>query len=154
MTSAARIVANRRNAARSSGPRTPRGKEQSRRNSFRHGLSLPVRTNDAFARQIIARAEHIVATFGVAPEVAHAVAEVWVELIRARQATVETINQAVAAQQGTYEAALSAQARLALAVAGKASLLASFARYEKRASSSLRKRLGLLEFETNGADKP
>ncbi len=33
------IAANRRNALRSSGPRTPEGKEQSRRNALTHGLT-------------------------------------------------------------------------------------------------------------------
>jgi hypothetical protein len=38
-TSEARILANRANAARSTGPKTAEGKEQSRRNGLKHGLS-------------------------------------------------------------------------------------------------------------------
>ena len=38
-TSAARIAANRQNAARSTGPRTPEGKERSRANSLKHGMT-------------------------------------------------------------------------------------------------------------------
>ncbi|WP_435016785.1 hypothetical protein TA3x_004361 [Tundrisphaera sp. TA3] len=37
--SPARLEANRRNAARSTGPRTPAGKEKSRRNALKHGLA-------------------------------------------------------------------------------------------------------------------
>jgi tetratricopeptide (TPR) repeat protein len=88
---------------------------------------------------------------GVAPDVAYAVALARVELIRARQATIETINRAVMAQEDTSQGALSAEVRLGLAVAAKASQLASFARYEKRASSSLRKRLMLVDSETGDA---
>jgi len=39
MTSLRQIEANRRNALKSTGPRTEAGKEQSRRNAYRHGLT-------------------------------------------------------------------------------------------------------------------
>jgi hypothetical protein len=39
MTSFRQIEANRRNALRSTGPRTEEGKQQSRRNALRHGLT-------------------------------------------------------------------------------------------------------------------
>jgi hypothetical protein len=39
MTSDARIEANRRNALRSTGPKTERGKERSRLNALRHGMT-------------------------------------------------------------------------------------------------------------------
>ena len=39
MTSVRQIVANRRNAIRSTGPKTEAGKQQSRQNAIRHGLS-------------------------------------------------------------------------------------------------------------------
>src|SRR5215831_8392974 len=37
-TSVAKLIANRRNAKKSTGPRTPRGKEYSSRNALKHGL--------------------------------------------------------------------------------------------------------------------
>jgi hypothetical protein len=40
MATAKQVAANRANAARSTGPRTPAGREKSSRNAFRHGLSL------------------------------------------------------------------------------------------------------------------
>jgi hypothetical protein len=41
MATAKQVAANRANAARSTGPRTPAGRAKSSRNAFRHGLSLP-----------------------------------------------------------------------------------------------------------------
>jgi hypothetical protein len=41
MTSAYKILANRLNAQRSTGPRTVSGKRRASQNAFRHGLSLP-----------------------------------------------------------------------------------------------------------------
>ena len=41
MTSPAKIAANRRNARRSTGPRSTAGKARARRNAFRHGLATP-----------------------------------------------------------------------------------------------------------------
>lgn len=42
---AARLAANRRNAQKSTGPRTPRGKAQSRLNALRHGWASPTFQN-------------------------------------------------------------------------------------------------------------
>jgi hypothetical protein len=42
MTSAKAIAANRRNARRSTGPRTAAGKRKVARNALRHGLSIAV----------------------------------------------------------------------------------------------------------------
>ncbi len=39
MTSLRQLEANRRNALRSTGPRTENGKQQSRRNAIKHGLT-------------------------------------------------------------------------------------------------------------------
>ena len=42
MATAKQVAANRANAARSTGPRTPAGRATSSRNAFRHGLSIPL----------------------------------------------------------------------------------------------------------------
>ena len=59
MTSARSAVANRRNARRSTGPRTASGKRTAARNALRHGLSLPVFADPALAREIAELAERL-----------------------------------------------------------------------------------------------
>jgi hypothetical protein len=58
MATEKQITANRRNARRSTGPRTAAGKSISGRNAFRHGLSLPLRldTETSVAADAIGRA--------------------------------------------------------------------------------------------------
>ena len=58
MTSIRKIESNKRNASRSTGPRTPGGKQRSRHNARRHGLATPV-DNDSEAA---ARIESLAAT--------------------------------------------------------------------------------------------
>jgi hypothetical protein len=90
MATEKQIAANRRNAQRSTGPRTAAGKSISSRNAFRHGLSLPLRldtetsvTADAIGRALTrdqaSEEQRIAAT-----EVAHAQLELL--LIRAVRA--------------------------------------------------------------------
>ena len=52
MATAKQIAANRRNAQRSTGPRTAAGRSMSSRNALRHGLSLPQEKNAATAAAI------------------------------------------------------------------------------------------------------
>lgn len=52
MASERQIAANRRNARKSTGPRSSAGKKQSRRNSFRHGFAARAISNAGVAKQI------------------------------------------------------------------------------------------------------
>ena len=52
MATERQIAANRRNAAKSTGPRTSAGKRRARRNSYRHGLSVG-------AAGLLERAEYV-----------------------------------------------------------------------------------------------
>jgi hypothetical protein len=52
MASERQIEANRRNAGKSTGPRSAAGKKRAGRNAFRHGLSLSPNSDPAVAEQI------------------------------------------------------------------------------------------------------
>jgi hypothetical protein len=145
VTSAARAAANRRNAARSSGPRSALGKQRSARNALRHGLSVPQLRDADSAGKLEALTDAVRAATGAPRQVAALIAEARLELLRARQATVETLNAALRAQAETSGASCDSDTRLGLAVAAKVHLLAAFVRYERRAWSRLKKLMTLLE---------
>jgi len=52
MASERQIAANRRNAKKSTGPRSKAGREASRRNARRHGLAVAIETDPAFHQDI------------------------------------------------------------------------------------------------------
>ena len=52
MASEKQIAANRANAKRSTGPKTPAGKIASSRNAFRHGFSVPLRFDSVTAAKV------------------------------------------------------------------------------------------------------
>lgn len=60
MASEKQIAANRANAKRSMGPKTAVGKSRSRRNAFRHGLSLGMARDEISSRKIDALARALV----------------------------------------------------------------------------------------------
>jgi len=59
MTSLAKIRANQRNARKSTGPRSRRGKAVAARNAVRHGLTVPVLADPALAPEVVALARTI-----------------------------------------------------------------------------------------------
>jgi len=52
MTSKSKIEANQRNAARSTGPRTPMGKAIARKNSWRHGLAASISKDPVWSYEV------------------------------------------------------------------------------------------------------
>ena len=92
MTSPAKIRANRRNARRSTGPKSSAGKAIAARNSLRHGLTLPVLDDPSIARDIVelARCIETSVTGREADPAGHAlachIAEAMIDLRRVRDA--------------------------------------------------------------------
>jgi hypothetical protein len=68
MTSAAKIAANRRNAQRSTGPRSAAGKARSRYNALQHRLNVPVQYDQTTADEIENLADYLSADSIEPPE--------------------------------------------------------------------------------------
>lgn len=133
MTSAAKIEANRRNATKSTGPRSAAGKARIRKNALQHGLSVPANYSAEdiegvaveLARDSIDPAEQDLAM--------HA-GEAHLELLRVRQTKVGLINGAVRRLGRDEDVQLLEQGeRTSLAFAQIAKVIAALDRYERRA---------------------
>jgi hypothetical protein len=92
------IAANRRNAGKSTGPRSSGGKKRASRNACRHGLTLNILSTAAFAKQLDKLVCQIVGdTDGaLALERARAAAYAELDLARVRRAKVALIERASA----------------------------------------------------------
>jgi hypothetical protein len=110
MATERQIAANRRNALRSTGPRSPGGKRQSRHNAYRHGLSLSIISNADFAKRLEKLALKIAAGSRdpLVLECARKLAESVFELTRVRRAQVALIERALALDEIDAPQAVSA----------------------------------------------
>jgi hypothetical protein len=83
-----KIDANRVNARASTGPKTARGRARSARNAFRHGLSIPVVSDQVLCELILALTRQIAGsdTSAHIQILAHRIAESQVDLLRVRNA--------------------------------------------------------------------
>ena len=124
---------------RSTGPRTIAGKARSRRNAFKHGLSIPMNCDDAVAEQVKTFAIELAALFAKPREIARMAAEAELEVTRVQQAKVDLINRSVAQEAGKANDAPNNEACIASAVAAALPDLMPLMRYERRALSRLRK---------------
>jgi hypothetical protein len=151
MTSAAKIAANRRNAQRSTGPRSAAGKARTRYNALEHRLNVPARYDQATADEIETLADYLCADSFDPQEqdLALRAAEAQFDLLRVQRAKVDLVNGA-AKHLERVDASLPEGERAALAFMRKSKTLAAFDRYERRATSSrnrlLRKLRALQEF--------
>ena len=137
MTSPAKIAANRRNARRSTGPRSAAGKARARRNAFRHGLTTPASLDHVAMDRIdnLVDALTIDVHSQLQFQLATVAAEAQAEIERVRHTKVNLVNRASAQLREEGGRLLSAGERAALAFAGKTEILMACERYERRAIS-------------------
>jgi hypothetical protein len=96
MVSERQIAANRKNARKSTGPRSGAGKHRASRNAFRHGLSLSISATGALAKQLEELAREIAGDTEnpITLEHAWAAALAELELARAPRIKVALIERA------------------------------------------------------------
>jgi len=98
MTTTTKRESNRRNASKSTGPKTARGKQRSARNAVRHGLSVSSLADPCWAPAALALAKLLVSDEAPAllREHAYKLASAHVDLVRARRARHELIADVMA----------------------------------------------------------
>ena len=131
MASERQIAANRRNAKKSTGPRSADGKARSRRNALRHGLSIASRANPAFQKDVMLLARALSLAGKDIGDAALIAADAEIDLLRTRK----------------YRAALIEESR-GQAGPGNCDLeneLDTLERYERRAFSRRNKALRAIE---------
>jgi hypothetical protein len=98
MASERQIAANRRNARKSTGPRSGAGGKRASRNAYRHGLTLNITSTAAFAKQLDKLARKIAGNTDdvITLDRARAIAQAELDLARVRRAKVALIERASA----------------------------------------------------------
>jgi hypothetical protein len=139
MVSKRKLAANRRNAARSTGPNTAKGKACASRNAYKHGLALSVRNDPAISREVERLAQSIVGKRSDPYELAQAriVAEAEFDLLRVRSTSVNIID-ATAGANGLSNPALVDEGQAQHPFLRALVQLETLERYERRAFSRRR----------------
>src|SRR5262245_743186 len=98
MANERQIAANRRNARKSTGPRSGGGKNRSSRNAYRHGLTASIASTAAFAKQLDKLAREIAGDTEnpILLDRARVIAQSELDLARVRRAKVALIERASA----------------------------------------------------------
>jgi len=96
MASERQTATNRRNARKSTGPRSGAGKNRSSRNAYRHGLTLSITSTAAFAKQLDRLVREIAGDSkdAIMLEQVRAIAQAELDLARVRRAKVALIERA------------------------------------------------------------
>ena len=137
MASERQIAANRRNARKSTGPRSGAGKNRASHNAYRHGLTLSITSTAAYAKQLAKLVREIAGDSkdAIVLERARAIAQAELDLARVRRAKVALIECASAV--GVAAATMPSQEpeRLAEAVRRVLPQLRKLDKYERRAAA-------------------
>jgi len=98
MASERQIAANRRNARKSTGPRSGAGKKRASHNAYRHGLTSSIASTAAFAKQLDKLVREIAGDTkdAIMLERARAIAQAELDLARVRRAKLALIERASA----------------------------------------------------------
>jgi hypothetical protein len=98
MASERQIAANRRNARRSTGPRSSGAKKRVAQNAYRHGLTVSITSSEGLAKQLDKLAREIAGDTKdpILLECARAIAQAELDLARVRRAKVALIERASA----------------------------------------------------------
>ena len=168
MTSDRKTKANRANARVSTGPNTVDGRARSAQNAFRHGLSLPVHSDQALSKEVQALARLIAGsnTSAHMQMLARQVAEAEVDLRRVRLASHQILSQAGSmsvipgpllttspmpeAAQEEFAPLTPLADKLATILAQQAKAIEAMHRYERRARS--RRKFAIRVFDAAAAD--
>jgi hypothetical protein len=129
MASERQIAANRRNAKKSSGPRTADGKARTRRNALRHGLSIASSVIPAFHEDVMLLARALSPAGKDIGDAALIAADAEIDLLRIRKC----------------RAALIDESRDRAGLVDLADKLDRLERYERRAFSRRNKALRAIE---------
>jgi hypothetical protein len=152
MATERQIAANRRNARKSTGPRTAAGKARSSRNARRHGLRTPVAADPSAARDIQRLASVITGGSGepIIRAWAERAAEAVVDLARIRATRITVAGERWDAHVAGSES--PAAARAARVVRRLVPQLAAIDRYERRALARRDKAFRIIERLRRGGD--
>ena len=130
-TSNRKIASNRKNAKKSTGPRSEGGRRRSRRNALRHGLAIAIGSDPSFSKAIEALATTLESGGGrMVGEFARQVAEAELDLLRIRKLKAARFNTVV----GDPDAKLGDYCELS-------NSLEQLERYERRAFSRRKRAL-------------
>ena len=138
--------ANRRNAARSTGPRTAKGRSRSAQNARRHGFASAVVDGTKLSEEAEKLARAVAGT-DPSPQrlyYARVIAETQFTLARISMAKITTINLAMADKVKSTEMLSEPEQRCAVAVVKSLEQLRRLERYERGASSRFSRALRLL----------
>jgi hypothetical protein len=138
MPSERQIAANRKNAKKSTGPRSKAGREASRRNARRHGLAITIETDPAFQDDIEKLAKALSLSQNVG-EHARDAARAELDLMRIRKIRTSLFEKL----------SLVASDTLSGSLAKLNDKLAKLERYERRAFS--RRKRALRECDASGS---